>query len=92
VIRSEMRDALKEYLASLRIPTVINYPKALPFYPAYKYLGHSAQDFPVAYAHQSRILSIPIYPEMSVDDQERVASAIAHFASEHIPADVSATI
>ena len=47
------------------IATVLNYPRALPFYPAYNYLGHEPADFPVAHENQSRILSIPIYPEMA---------------------------
>ena len=44
---------------------MLNYPKALPFYPAYAYLHHAAADFPVAHANQSRILSLPIYPELT---------------------------
>ena len=67
VIRTEKRDALKKYLAGAGIATVSNYPKALPFYPAYRYLGHQPTDFPVAYRNQSRILSLPIFPEMSDD-------------------------
>ena len=65
VIRTGKRDALKKHLSDAGIATVLNYPKALPFYPAYAYLGHTPKDFPVAYANQSRILSLPIYPEMS---------------------------
>jgi dTDP-4-amino-4,6-dideoxygalactose transaminase len=65
VIRTERRDALKRHLADAGIATVLNYPKALPFYPAYAYLGHKPEDFPVAHANQSRILSLPIYPEIS---------------------------
>src|SRR6266404_4182323 len=65
VIRTEQRDVLKTYLTDAGIATVLNYSKALPFYPAYAYLGHSGEDFPVAYANQSRILSLPIYPEMT---------------------------
>jgi dTDP-4-amino-4,6-dideoxygalactose transaminase len=65
VIRTEKRDALKKHLTDAGIATVLNYPKALPFYPAYAYLGHTPKDFPVAYANQSRILSLPIYPEMT---------------------------
>src|SRR5437868_2636539 len=41
VIRTEMRDALKKFLGDAGVPTVLNYPKALPFYPAYSYLGHT---------------------------------------------------
>jgi dTDP-4-amino-4,6-dideoxygalactose transaminase len=64
VIRTEKRDALRKYLTDAGISTVLSYPKALPFYPAYVYLGHKPEDFPVAYANQSRILSLPIFPEM----------------------------
>ena len=63
VIRTK-RDVLKKSCVT-GIATVLNYPKALPFYPAYAYLGHSPEDFPVAYANQSRILSLPIFPEMT---------------------------
>lgn len=65
VIRTEKRDALRKHLTEAGIATVLNYPRALPFYPAYGYLGHQPGDFPVAYGNQSRILSIPIYPEMT---------------------------
>lgn len=64
VIRSESRDALRQHLAAAGVATVLNYPKALPFYPAYDYLGAKPEDFPVAFRNQSRILSLPIFPEM----------------------------
>ena len=79
VIRSDRRDELKKYLADAGISTALNYPKALPFYPAYAYLGHKPADFPVAYAHQSRILSLPIYPEMTDEMIAYVAEKIAAF-------------
>ena len=78
VVRTENRDALREHLMNAGISTVINYPKALPFYPAYAYLGHTREDFPVAYAHQSRILSLPIYPEISDEAIGEVASQITN--------------
>ena len=65
VIRTARRDALKKHLADAGITTVLNYPKALPFYPAYAYLGHKPPDFPVACRNQSLILSLPMFPEMS---------------------------
>jgi dTDP-4-amino-4,6-dideoxygalactose transaminase len=64
VVRTARRDALKKHLGDAGVATVLNYPKALPFYPAYAYLKHSPTDFPNAFANQSRILSLPIYPEM----------------------------
>jgi dTDP-4-amino-4,6-dideoxygalactose transaminase len=79
VVRTERRDALKKHLAGAGIPTVLNYPKALPFYPAYAYLGHVPKDFPVAYANQSRILSLPIYPEMTEEMITFVAAEMKRF-------------
>jgi dTDP-4-amino-4,6-dideoxygalactose transaminase len=79
VIRTDKRDALKKFLADAGVATVLNYPKALPFYPAYAYLGHSPEDFPRAYANQSRILSLPIYPEMTDEMIAYVAGKIADF-------------
>jgi dTDP-4-amino-4,6-dideoxygalactose transaminase len=61
------------------VATVINYPRALPFYPAYAYLGHTPEDFPNAYANQSQILSLPIYPEMTPEMSAYVAEQIASF-------------
>jgi dTDP-4-amino-4,6-dideoxygalactose transaminase len=83
VIRTERRDELRKCLADSGIPTVLNYPKALPFYPAYAYLGHQSGDFPVAYANQSRILSLPIYPEISDEIISHVGDQIKRFFSNH---------
>jgi dTDP-4-amino-4,6-dideoxygalactose transaminase len=79
VIRTGKRDALKKHLADAGIATVLNYPRALPFYPAYAYLGHKPADFPVAYRNQSLILSLPIYPEMSDEMIVYTASHIKGF-------------
>ena len=79
VVRTARRDELKKNLADAGISTVLNYPKALPFYPAYSYLGHKPEDFPVAYANQAQILSLPIYPEMTDEMITYVASCIRSF-------------
>ena len=81
VIRTEQRDQLRKHLSDHDIQTVLNYPKALPFYPAYAYLKHVPEDFPVAYANQSRILSLPIYPEITQEMISYVASCIRSFFS-----------
>lgn len=79
VIRTEERDALRKHLTEVGISTSLNYPRALPFYPAYAYLGHTPDDFPVAFANQSRILSLPIYPEMTDQAIEYVTAQIGSF-------------
>jgi dTDP-4-amino-4,6-dideoxygalactose transaminase len=79
VIRTENRDALRAHLTAADIATVLHYPKALPFYPAYAGLGHTPADFPIAHANQSRILSLPIYPEMTEEMIGYVAERIESF-------------
>jgi dTDP-4-amino-4,6-dideoxygalactose transaminase len=81
VIRTDRRDELKRYLAGAGIATVLNYSKALPFYPAYAYLQHDPRDFPVAFGDQSRILSLPIYPEISDAMINFVRDRVAEFFS-----------
>src|SRR5437764_5135469 len=73
IVASDTRGSLKQALADSGITTSLNYPKALPFYPAYTYLGHKPADFPAAYRNQSRILSLPIFPEMTDEMIEYVA-------------------
>jgi dTDP-4-amino-4,6-dideoxygalactose transaminase len=80
VIRHERRDALAAYLKSKRIQTVINYPTALPFLPCYASMGHQPSDFPNAHRDQSRILSLPIFPEMTEAHVDAVVEAIRSFA------------
>jgi len=73
IVVTDKRDSLKKALADAEITSSLNYPKALPFYPAYAYLGHKPADFPVAYRNQTRILSLPIFPEMTDEMIEYVA-------------------
>lgn len=79
VIRHEQRDALAAHLAARGIQTVINYPVALPFVPAYARLKHTAADFPNAHRNQSRILSLPIFPEMSAAQIDAVIDGLRSF-------------
>ena len=82
VIRSENRDVLRKHLSQAGISTVLNYPKALPFFPAYAYLSHVPKDFPVAYFNQSRILSLPIFPEITKEMITRTVESIRSFFQE----------
>lgn len=79
VVRHDRRDELAHHLAAAGIQTVVNYPVALPFLPAYQRLGHVPGDFPNAWANQSRILSLPIFPEMTAEQQTLVVEAIRRF-------------
>lgn len=79
VIRAERRDDLAAFLKTKGIATGIHYPHALPLMPAYKYLGHRPADFPVAYEYQDRILSLPMYPELTDEQITYVAESIRDF-------------
>lgn len=76
VIKHNERDAIAKYLNAHGIQTVINYPVALPFLPAYSRLNHLKEDFPSAHKNMSKILSLPIYPELENETIEYVCSRI----------------
>jgi dTDP-4-amino-4,6-dideoxygalactose transaminase len=79
VIRVERRDDLAAFLKTKGVATGIHYPYALPLMPAYRYLRHQPSDFPVAYACQEQILSLPMYPELSDEQIAYVAESIKEF-------------
>ncbi|MBG0744682.1 MAG: DegT/DnrJ/EryC1/StrS family aminotransferase [Cylindrospermopsis raciborskii KL1] len=76
VIRTQGRDQLRKFLSERGIATGINYPKALPFYPAYEYLNHEPTDFPQAVANQDQILSLPLYPEINETQIQYIVESI----------------
>ena len=83
VVRHDDRDALATHLRARGVQTGINYPVALPFLKAYAYLGHRPDDFPNAFHNQSRILSLPIFPEMSDAQRAYVVAAIRDFCGRN---------
>lgn len=80
-LRAEKRNELVKFLAEKGIDTAIHYPTALPNMPAYQYLGYKPEDFPVSTAYQDLILSLPMYPELSLEQMEYVADTIKEFYS-----------
>jgi dTDP-4-amino-4,6-dideoxygalactose transaminase len=81
VVRHERRDALAAHLATRGIQTAVNYRLALPFVPAYARFNHTPADFPNAHHHQSRILSLPLFPEMTVEQIDAVVEGIHSFSA-----------
>lgn len=79
VILAKDRDKLMIHLKNKGIETAIHYPTPLPFMAAYEYLGYSKSDFPVVYNNQSKILSLPIFPELTIDQQTYIADSIKEF-------------
>jgi len=82
VVATSHRDALQAHLLARGVETAVHYPTALPLLPVYARLGFTAADVPNAARNQGRILSLPIYPEMTEEQVEYVADAIReYFAS-----------
>jgi len=79
IILCEERDKLQKYLSGKNIETALHYPTILPLLPAYNHLGYKAEDFPNAYRYQQSCLSIPIYPEITDDQIQYIASSINAF-------------
>ena len=79
VIQCEKREALMRYLKEMGIETAIHYPTILPSLPCYDYLGKKAKDFPVANAMQGKILSLPLYPELTDEQISYVANCVKNF-------------
>jgi dTDP-4-amino-4,6-dideoxygalactose transaminase len=79
VIQHEDRDGLAFFLKENGVQTVINYPVALPFLKAYERFGHTSKDFPNAYYNQSRILSLPLFPEIENEQIDYVCELISKY-------------
>lgn len=79
VVCCKRRDELAEFLKKNDVETSTHYPTPLPFLPAYQYLNHRPEDFPVAHAHQQEILSLPMYPELKADEIRYVVDSIKSF-------------
>ncbi|MDW3211686.1 MAG: DegT/DnrJ/EryC1/StrS family aminotransferase [Reichenbachiella sp.] len=83
VVSAENREGLQNYLKSNEISTAIHYPTPLPFLDCYQDLNHKVEDFPVAHAESSKILSLPIFPEMTTKEVDYVCEHIRHFYDSH---------
>lgn len=75
-VRAPERDRVRERLAEAGIQTGIHYPTPLPLLAAYRRLGHGPEDFPVSTRNSAEFLSLPLYPELSDEDQIRVADEL----------------
>lgn len=78
-IRSPRRDALREHLKTAEIDTGVYYPLPLHLQPCFAYLRYRRGAMPVAEKAAREVLSLPIYPEMSGEQQGHVIEAIRSF-------------
>jgi dTDP-4-amino-4,6-dideoxygalactose transaminase len=78
-IQHPQRDKLAAYLSANGVQTAINYPVALPYLEAYRRFGHGPEQFPNAHRHQGRILSLPMFAEITAQQQKTVVDLIRAF-------------
>jgi dTDP-4-amino-4,6-dideoxygalactose transaminase len=76
VVQIDERDRVRETLNAAGIGAGVHYPVPVHEQPAFRHLGHKPEDFPVTSRVARRVLSLPIYPEITRAQVERVASAL----------------
>jgi dTDP-4-amino-4,6-dideoxygalactose transaminase len=86
VIRAQDRDGLIRHLADANIGTGIHYPVPLHLQNAYKALGYEKGDFPISELVSSEIVSLPMFPNLRPEQQERVVNEVMSFLGVGEPA------
>jgi dTDP-4-amino-4,6-dideoxygalactose transaminase len=81
VVRAEGRDALQGALREAGVQTGIHYPVPVHLQPAYAALGHKPGDFPEAERQAARVLSLPMFPELTGEQIKHVAETIERSAA-----------
>lgn len=76
------RDEVMNHFKEMGISCGIHYPIPLHLQPALKYLGYKMGDFPVSEVCSQRILSLPIYPELTEDMQDFVVNQLLKVAKK----------
>jgi dTDP-4-amino-4,6-dideoxygalactose transaminase len=82
VIMVDDRDALQQFLGDKGIATGLHYPMPLHLQKAYDHLGYKEGDFPVTERTAKRLLSLPMYPELTRDQIKYVTDCIKKFISK----------
>lgn len=70
------RNSFQKKMQALGIPTMVHYPIALHEQQALIYLGYKLGDFPHAEKASRQVVSLPMHPYMSLEEQQRVADAV----------------
>ena len=76
VIRTQMRDKIRQTLKVAGIATGVHYPTPLHLQPAFEKYRHREGQFPVSEAAADQILSLPLYAELADEDIKRICELI----------------
>ena len=81
VIRAQRRDELRQFLTDRKIGTEIYYPIPLHLQPVFAYLGYREGDLPESERAAREVLALPMFPELTDEEQQWVVESIAEFYS-----------
>src|SRR5262249_61184168 len=87
-IEVSRRADVQRVMAERGIATAVQYPVALPLLEAYSRFHHRPEDFSVASALTRRILSLPLYPELTADHQHEVVTSLTAAVAQ-VPRDLT---
>ncbi len=90
VVRTGDREGLMSFLKEKGIGTGIHYPVPLHLQKAYQSLGYLRGDFPVTEKVSAEIVSLPMYPQLTAEQQARVVDEIVRFTAQSALETVSA--
>ncbi len=79
VIRVRQRDALREFLSAYGVGTEIYYPVPFHLQECFRDLGYKAGDFPESERAAQETLALPVYPELTPEQQAYVVNRIREF-------------
>ncbi len=78
-----MRDEVRKHLAANNIATGLHYPVPLHLQKAYLNLGYEEGDFPVSEKIALEMLSLPMYPHLTEDQQTHIVESIKESLKKH---------
>ena len=86
VVRVADREALQAHLSEAGIGTGIHYPIPLHLQQAYQHLNYKKGDFPVTERVAMEIVSLPMFPQMSRNQQDQTVKYVKEFSSARVGA------
>jgi dTDP-4-amino-4,6-dideoxygalactose transaminase len=82
VVRSGRRDELLDHCRRAGVQAGVHYPLPLHLQPAWRHLGYQRGDLPTTEAWAAECLSLPLYPELTEERQDRVVATVRAFFGE----------
>ena len=80
-IEIDDRERVANVLRQQGIPTSVHYPAPVHLQPAFRSLGYVAGDFPLAEKASDRVLSLPMHPYLTIEDQNKICDALKRAVS-----------